>query len=589
MGYAALWSSLALLSMLLATGFAYMYYKDKDKRKLIFAISFVFTAPNHIIMDIGWENIPINEGLLWGIFPLLSAVLIVVISGILDMKDFDKPFKIFLAVLGASTILMFIPLPTKFIIPPLCQSISAVSITASSILYIKKREISNLMFLLSLICFTFSGLAIGLGFEAYFTIFSYAFAYIFIGLVFITSQDNMKGTVASFFTLKKELKTTQERLTNIELGFSASTDAIVILDTKGNVVECNQSTLGILGFSTKEEMTEKNVFSFLAQQGQNETTNILSKNLTANTHWKGEITAVTKDGVEFPAEISATAIKNDSGKHTGFVVIANDITRRKQIEETLRNYSEHLEELVQKRTLALEESQERLVKTERLAAIGQAATMVGHDLRNPLQAIENATHFISTELEGLPISEKTKETIQIIHNSIMYADKIVNDLMYFASTRKPAFMKENVNTIVKESISHVCVPENVKTVVEFDDTCETEVDRDMLKRVFINLAVNGIQAMEKNGGTLKVSTKRANGSVKIKFEDTGIGIKKENLKKIFTPFFTTRAQGMGLGLSTCKRIVEIHNGFITVNSKTSEGSTFTVTLPTRRQEVRNNS
>lgn len=146
MGYTALWGSLALLSMLLATAFGYIYYKDRDKRKLIFAISFVFTAPNHLIMDVGWENIPFNEGILWGIFPLLSAVLIVVISGILDLKDFDKPFKIFLIVLGASTLLIFIPLPTKFIIPPLCQSISAVSITTSAILYIKKRETSNLMF-----------------------------------------------------------------------------------------------------------------------------------------------------------------------------------------------------------------------------------------------------------------------------------------------------------------------------------------------------------------------------------------------------------------------------------------------------------
>ena len=340
--------------------------------------------------------------------------------------------------------------------------------------------------------------------------------------------------------------------------------------------------MNILGFSTKEDLIGNNVFSFLAQQDQHETAKTLSKNLKTNTHWKGEITVATKDGTTFPAEVSVTAIQDDSGKHKGFVVIANDATKRKQIEETIQNYSEHLEDLVQQRTLALEESQERLVKTERLAAIGQAATMVGHDLRNPLQAIENATHFINTELKDLPISQKTKETIKIIHKSIVYADKIVNDLLYFASTRKPAFIKENVNEIIKDSLSNVHVPKNVKTVVDFDDSCETAADRDMLKRVFINFAVNGMQAMEKTGGTLKVSTRRTKGYVEIKFEDTGIGIKKENMKKIFTPFFTTKAKGMGLGLPTCKRIIEIHNGFITVNSKTNVGSTFTINLPTQK-------
>jgi signal transduction histidine kinase len=262
--------------------------------------------------------------------------------------------------------------------------------------------------------------------------------------------------------------------------------------------------------------------------------------------------------------------------------IVRDITERKRMENELRRYSEQLEELVEERTIALKESQERLVKSEKLAAIGQAATMVGHDLRNPLQAIENGIYYINTELSNLQISQKITETLQAIHSSVDYADNIVKDLQSFASKREPIFREIDINPLVKETFSQVKTPENVETVIELGELPKIEADKDMMKRIFVNLAVNGIQAMKEKGGTLKVSTKKTNGFIEVKFKDTGIGIKKENIQKIFTPFFTTKAQGMGVGLSICKRFTEIHDGSIKVESEEGKGSIFTVKLPIQR-------
>jgi signal transduction histidine kinase len=217
-----------------------------------------------------------------------------------------------------------------------------------------------------------------------------------------------------------------------------------------------------------------------------------------------------------------------------------------------------------------------------LAAIGQAATMVGHDLRNPLQAIENGIYYIDTELSKLQVSHEITETLQAIHDSIDYADNIVKDLQTFASKREPLFRTIDINMLVKETFSHIRTPENVKAVIELGELPKIEADKDMIKRIFVNLAVNGIQAMEEKRGILKVSTKETNGFIEVKFQDTGIGIKKENMSKIFTPFFTTKAQGMGVGLPICKRFVEIHDGSIKVESEEGEGSIFTVKLPIQR-------
>ncbi len=560
----------------------------------MFAISFVLAAPNHILMDIGWENLQSYESITWGIVPIIATVLIVVVSSLLKEKNFDRTFKVFLFVVAASIVLMFVPVPATTFLPPVVQTITAVAIVASACLYLKRRETSNLMFLLTMACFASAGIGVGIGLATYFNTFAYAFAYGFLGLVFVTSKENMSGDITSVFSLKNELQTTQkemqmpqERLTKIEPIFANSKDAIILVDTKGNIVDCNQTTLDLLRLPTKKESAiSKNVTLFVASKEQQKILNKLTEVLDAESFLTGEITVLTEGGFEFPIEFYVNAIKGESGNAKGFVIIAHDITKRKQMEKELSRYSEKLEDLVEKRTKALKESQELLVKSERLAAIGQAATMVGHDLRNPLQAIENAAYYLNNEFSKIPDSSKLKETVKVIHRSIDYADNIVNDLLCFASTRKAVFMETDINDLIKETLLQISIPKNVKIVTELDEIPKIVGDKQMLKRVFVNIAVNGIQAIEEKAGTLRVSTKKVGECIEVKITDNGIGIKEECMKKIYTPFFTTKAQGMGVGLAICKRFVEINEGTIEVESKEGEGSTFTIKLPINGMEVK---
>ena len=170
------------------------------------------------------------------------------------------------------------------------------------------------------------------------------------------------------------------------------------------------------------------------------------------------------------------------------------------------------------------------------------------------------------------------EMLQVLNDSVNYADKIIRDLQDFSALRKPIFEKTNINAIVQDALSQVRTPENVRLVKELGHLPDLKVDKDMLKRVFLNLALNGIQAMEK-GGTLRVSTKKASDSVEVSFKDTGAGISKENIERLFNPFFTTKAKGMGMGLPICKKFVDAHGGSIEVESEEGKGSTFTVKLP----------
>ena len=203
-------------------------------------------------------------------------------------------------------------------------------------------------------------------------------------------------------------------------------------------------------------------------------------------------------------------------------------------------------------------------------------------MRNPLQSINNATYYVSNELLRLPVSQKAIEMLQVINDSVDYADKIIRDLQDFSSTKKSIVKKTNINTIVKETLSQVETPKNIELITELGHFPRIEADKNQIKRTFLNLAVNGIQAME-NGGRLKVSTKKTKDFIEVSFEDTGIGLPKEKMKKLFTPFFTTKAKGLGMGLAICKKFVESHGGSIEVESEEGKGSTFTVKLPIQQE------
>ncbi|HUK28441.1 MAG TPA: PAS domain S-box protein [Candidatus Acidoferrales bacterium] len=220
--------------------------------------------------------------------------------------------------------------------------------------------------------------------------------------------------------------------------------------------------------------------------------------------------------------------------------------------------------------------EQRLEQAEHLAGIGEAATMVGHDLRNPLQGIASAVYVLRTQ----PLEAKERdEMLETIQKCVDYSDGIVNDLLDYARTFELSCAETSPKRLVASALESIQIPNMIKVKNESSEQSVISVDQARMKRVIVNLIENAIDAMP-NGGTLSFSSIESNGLVKLVVSDTGAGLPKEVLENLWKPLQTTKPKGMGLGLPICKRIVDAHGGEIAVKSKQGEGTTITIRLPT---------
>jgi two-component system sensor histidine kinase AtoS len=250
----------------------------------------------------------------------------------------------------------------------------------------------------------------------------------------------------------------------------------------------------------------------------------------------------------------------------------------KQMTSNLKNVTtskEDLEKIVAERTKQLKDS-------ERLAAIGATAGMVGHDIRNPLQAITSDVYLAKTELENIPESEEKKnalESLGEIEKNVDYINKIVQDLQDYARPLNPKVEESNLRQIVEALFAKNGLPENVEVNVEVaEGTRKIRVDAYYLNRILFNLVTNAVQAMPQ-GGKLTVRAYKEENDTVITVSDTGVGIPQAIQEKMFTLMFTTKAKGQGFGLPVVKRMTESLGGTVTFESKEGKGTTFTVRLP----------
>jgi signal transduction histidine kinase len=179
---------------------------------------------------------------------------------------------------------------------------------------------------------------------------------------------------------------------------------------------------------------------------------------------------------------------------------------------------------------------------------------------------------------GSNLGPKATEMLDLIDKDIEYSNKIVNDLLEYSRAIKLDLSKSTPKTILKEALELVNIPANVQVMDFTEDTPKIKVDIDKMKRACVNLIKNAVDAMPE-GGKLTVKSNKARDKVEFSFTDTGAGIPKETLERLFTPLFTTKARGMGFGLAICKRIIEAHGGKISVESTVGKGTTFTFTIP----------
>ena len=247
--------------------------------------------------------------------------------------------------------------------------------------------------------------------------------------------------------------------------------------------------------------------------------------------------------------------------------VFSDITERKRMEETLR-------------------------RSERMVVIGETAAMVGHDLRNPLQTMLTRLYLVKKGMNGSSQSRNEvatklnlEKTLGEFERLIQYMNKIVSDLQDYARPLAPTLVETNLEHLVDNALSTITIPEIVRISVNVDPSVQSILlDSTLMTRVLTNLIMNAIQAMP-NGGQVTITVSKTDENALISIRDTGGGISSENLKKIFTPLYTTKSKGMGLGLAVTERIVKAHGGTITVDSQVDSGTTFTVKIPCRKQKT----
>jgi len=231
----------------------------------------------------------------------------------------------------------------------------------------------------------------------------------------------------------------------------------------------------------------------------------------------------------------------------------------------------------------LEKSQKKL-HTEHITAIGQAATMTAHDLRNPLQVLVNSIYLAKQDLENLPpeyadLATRQKQRLDDMERQVGYMDKIVSDLHYYGTSVDQELSPVDMRQLVVDILKATDVPRDIEvSVVQEPGLPRILVNPPIIRRVLSNLVMNAIQAMP-NGGRLTIRLYRTKDDLYVSVEDTGVGISQENMDKLFQPLFTTKAKGQGLGLAVSKRLVESQGGTISVESQEGKGSIFTVRIP----------
>jgi PAS domain S-box-containing protein len=323
----------------------------------------------------------------------------------------------------------------------------------------------------------------------------------------------------------------------------------------------SRSVISILGYEPREFIDDAKFWERHVHPEDGSRVLAELPRLFKDGHVRYDFRFLHKDGTYRWMHEEVTLVRDAAGSPLEVIGYWTDITERRQMEA-------------------------RLAESQRLAGIGEAAAMVGHDLRNPLQGIVSTVYLAKRKLESPPepsseaaVKSGLVDMLETIENEAEYMDKIVSDLQDYAAPLKTEPKPVQMEPLVKDTLSKIRIPHNVKVSFKVSEPLPTVmVDQAVMRRVFTNLITNAIQAMP-NGGELRIDAYGTNEFLFIAFKDTGIGIPEENMGKLFNPFFTTKAKGQGLGLPVCKRLVEAHDGRITVKSKPGEGSTFTVNLP----------
>lgn len=252
--------------------------------------------------------------------------------------------------------------------------------------------------------------------------------------------------------------------------------------------------------------------------------------------------------------------------------------------QELKTFSQQMEEKIQKTTADLNKTEAQLIRSEKLAALGQLAAGIAHEIRNPLTSINILIHSLAS---NLPPGTSPKEDLEVIEEEIHRINEIVDQFLRFAKPAPPLLQKAEVTSIFEETLQLLRPQIEKQRIIvkkEFQALPPILMDREQMKQVILNLLLNAVQAMPE-GGHLSLKGHMLEGGrwVTLSIRDSGVGIPNEDICKLFDPFFSTKEGGVGLGLSIAHRIMDQHHGKIEVESAPGKGTCFMVWLPIHKE------
>ncbi len=393
----------------------------------------------------------------------------------------------------------------------------------------------------------------------------------------VKSNDEIGLLASSFNRMTEHLERTTVSKRYVDNIITSMADLLIVIRPDGTIKTVNRAAVELLGYRDGELVGQPLQLVFAGAGGRMPSAVGfgIGEVFDGGTVLNAERVLLAKDGRMIPVLFSATPMVDDEGARQGVVCVALDITDRKRAEEALRNaYAE------------LQEAQQQLVQSEKLAALGRFAAGVAHEVKNPLAIILGGVDLLRSEVANP--TDDAKTSFELIERSVHRADTIVRDLLKFA--RPSTLQKERVKPeeLVNGTLALLAYSgalKEIEAATQFaHGRLELDVDKNQIQQVLLNLFMNAVDAM-RAGGRLVVSTAAEASDGRqhcvIEVADTGEGIAPENLRKLFEPFFTTKRdrKGTGLGLSISKTIVESHAGRVAVRSELGKGTVFTVVLP----------
>jgi two-component system, LuxR family, sensor kinase FixL len=339
--------------------------------------------------------------------------------------------------------------------------------------------------------------------------------------------------------------------------FESAVDGIVVIDGRGHIEAFNPAAERLFGYS-RGEVIGQNVSMLMPSPYHEEHDGYLERyQREGKPRIIGvgrEVTGLRKDGTTFPLHLSVGEMTHRGERK--FTGILHDLSGRVRMEEQLREQAA-------------------------LARLGEMAAVIAHEVKNPLAGIRGAIQVIGGRMApGTPEQSITQEIV----GRIDALNDLMKDLLLFARPPQPNPAPVEVAALVTATAGLLAADPALKevTVGVVGECPAVHADAGLLRIVFLNLLVNSAQAM-KGRGEIAVSIGHVNGACSIAFHDAGPGIPPELREKVFTPFFTTKSRGTGLGLPTAKRLIDAHNGKITVKCPPQGGTTVTIELPLQRQ------